>query len=106
MGGGGIYQSEQMESVEIWEKVAPNMVEAKIWLYDPTVYQEPWYVARHYLEIPNPQKELRMNYWNCLENPNNAVYKTEDGNTARKGYTFVKPDDKAPAQPKGDRPAQ
>lgn len=84
-----LHHSEQMETVEIWERVAPNMVEDKVWFYDPATYTEAWYVTRHFTQVANPNKEFRMNYWNCNENPNNDVIKTPDGNTAFKDLTFT-----------------
>lgn len=84
-----LHHSEQMETVEIWDKVAPNLVEDEVWLYDPATYLEPWFVIRHYTQVPNPNKEFRMNYWNCNENQNNEVIKTPDGNTAFKDLTFT-----------------
>jgi hypothetical protein len=87
---GQLNLSEQMETVEIWEKINATTIEAKVWIYDPTIYLEPWYVTRLYAQVPNPKKELRMNYWNCGENPNNEVYKTKDGDTAFKDLRFAK----------------
>jgi hypothetical protein len=87
---GRLNLSEQMETVEIWERVDPKTVEAKVWIYDPTIYVEPWYVTRRYTQVSNPQKDVRMNYWNCGENPNNEVYRTPDGSTQYKDLQFTK----------------
>ena len=86
-------QSDKMETVEIWEKGDARMVEAKVWVYDPELYVEPWYFTRQYTQVPNPDKSLRINYWNCSENPNNDVYKTPDGSTQYREFTFG-PNDK------------
>src|SRR6267142_2359778 len=88
-------QSEQMETVEIWQKINPATVKADVWLYDPALYAEPWYVERRYSQVPNEDKSLRIRYWNCNENPNNDVLKTPDGSTNYKDFTF---DDK-PKEP-------
>jgi hypothetical protein len=81
-------QSEQMETVEIWEKVDPRTIEARVWIYDPTLYQEPWYLTRRYSQVANADKSLRMAYWHCGENPNNEVVKTPDGSTQFKDFSF------------------
>ena len=88
-------QSEQMETVEIWQSVNANTVKADVWLYDPALYTEPWYVQRIYTKVPNEDRSLRIRYWNCNENPNNDVVKTPDGSTNYKDFTF---DDK-PKEP-------
>src|SRR5436309_8568593 len=49
-------QSEQMETVEIWEKIDRRTIEAKVWIYDPAVYLEPWYLTRRYMQVDNPDK--------------------------------------------------
>ena len=38
--------------------------------------------------MPNEDKSLRVRYWNCNENPNNDVFKTPDGSTNYKDFTF------------------
>jgi hypothetical protein len=88
MGRGQPEQSEQMETVEIWQKVDRATIEADVWIYDPTLYIEPWYLKRRYAKVPNEDKSLRIRYWNCNENPNNDVYKTQDGSTQFKDFTF------------------
>jgi len=39
-------------------------------------------------QVPNEDKSLRIRYWNCNENPNNDVFKTPDGSTNYKDFTF------------------
>src|SRR5256886_3427854 len=68
-------QSDQMETVEIWEKTDARTIEAKVWIYDPALYLEPWYLTRRYTQVANMDKSVRMNYWHCGENPHNDVYK-------------------------------
>jgi hypothetical protein len=82
-------QSEQMETVEIWEKTDANTITIDVWLFDPRLYLEPWYVQRRYALLPNPDKSLRIRYWDCSENPNNDVTKTQEGGTDFKGFTFT-----------------
>jgi hypothetical protein len=88
MGRGQPDQSEQMETVEVWEKVDSRTIKADVWIYDPTIYVEPWYLQRRYTQVSNPDKTLRMNYWHCGENPNNEVYKTKEGSTQFKDFSF------------------
>jgi len=98
MGRGQPQQSEQMETVEVWEKIDPTTIVADVWMYDPAVYVEPWYMQRRYRQVPNEDKSLRMNYWNCAENPNNEVFKTPDGNTQYRDFTFTPADDQRKEQ--------
>ena len=88
MGRGQPDQSDRMETVEIWEKVDPKTIEARVWIYDPTIYVEPWFFVRRYAQVTNPDRSLRINYWYCGENPNNDVYKTPDGSTQYRDFTF------------------
>jgi len=48
-----------------------------------------WYVQRLYTLVPNPDKSLRIRYWDCSENPNNDVTRTQEGATDYKGFTFT-----------------
>ena len=93
-------QSEQMEPVEIWQKTAPGVITADVWLWDPALYTEPWYMQRRYTQVANPDHSLRMNYWHCGENPNNDVHKTSDGGTQYTDFTFTAGDDSAKEQSK------
>jgi hypothetical protein len=89
MGRNQPVQSEKMEAVEIWERVDANTIAIDVWLFDPRLYLEPWYVQRRYTLVPNPDKSLRIQYWDCSENPNNDVTRTQDGATDYKGFTFT-----------------
>ncbi len=80
-------QSDKMETVEIWQKVGAA-IETDVWIYDPELYTEPWYLQRRYSQVPNADKSLRIQYWNCNENPNNEVVKTPDGSTQFRDFTF------------------
>jgi hypothetical protein len=93
-------QSEQMETVEIWEKVDPGTITADVWIYDPVLYTEPWYMQRRYTQVANADKALRMNYWHCGENPNNDVFKTPEGNTQYNDFTFTNDDNRTREQGK------
>ena len=85
-------QSDEMETVEIWQKLSPTTIKADVWIYDPGLYTEPWYVERRYNQVPNADKSLRIRYWSCNENPNNDVLKTPDGSTNYKDLTFTDKD--------------
>jgi hypothetical protein len=87
-------QSDRMETVEIWERVDDNTILADVWLYDPALYVEPWYLQRRYTQVANPDRNLRVRYWDCNENPNNQVIKTKDGSTDFRDLTFTNKDDK------------
>jgi len=89
MGRNQPVQSENMQTVEIWEKTDANTITIDVWLFDPRLYVEPWYVQRRYGLLPNPDKSLRIRYWDCSENPNNDVTRTQDGGTDFKGFTFT-----------------
>jgi len=91
MGRGQPNQSEKMETVEVWNTVDAKTISVDVWLYDPALYTEPWYVNRRYTRVDNADKVLRMNYWHCGENPNNDVYKTPDGSTQYNDFTFTGP---------------
>lgn len=89
MGRNQPMQSEDMETVEIWERIDTRTIAIDVWLFDPRLYVEPWYVRRLYTLVPNPDKALRIRYWDCSENPNNDVTRTQDGATDYKGFTFT-----------------
>jgi hypothetical protein len=96
----GIYQrsnpdyTEQVETVEIWYKADDKTVAADVWVYDPPALAEPWYVKQLYGKLSDPDKMLRLRYWNCAENQNNAVFQTQDGTTQFQGFTFTPDDNK------------
>ncbi|HZI78925.1 MAG TPA: hypothetical protein VFD69_05410 [Vicinamibacterales bacterium] len=91
---GGIYQrqnpdyTDQVETVEIWRKADDTTLIADVWVYDPPALAAPWYVQQRYAKLSDPDKALRIRYWNCAENQNNAVSQTKDGTTQFNGFTF------------------
>jgi hypothetical protein len=92
----GIYQrshpdyTDQVETVEIWRKADDKTLTAEVWVYDPPALTEPWYVKQSYVRLSDPDKSLRIRYWNCGENQNNAVVQTKEGGTEFRGFTFGK----------------
>jgi hypothetical protein len=96
----GIYQrsqpdyTDQVETVEIWQKVDDKTLRADVWVYDPPALQEPWFTRQSYVKLDDREKTLRIRYWNCGENDNNAVYQTKEGATQFRGFTFTKNENK------------
>jgi hypothetical protein len=92
----GIYQrshpdyTDQVETVEIWQKTDDKTLTAQVWVYDPPALAEPWFVTQSYVKLTDPDKNLRIRYWHCGENENNSVYQTKDGSTQFQGFTFDK----------------
>lgn len=90
----GIYQrrnpdyTDQVETVEIWRKTSPALIEVDVWVYDPPALTEPWYTRQSYAKIDDQNKNLRIRYWHCGENQNNAVYQTQEGTTQFGDFTF------------------
>jgi len=90
----GIYQrrnpdyTEQVETVEIWRKASPTLLEVDVWVYDPPALTEPWYTRQSYAKIDDQNKTLRIRYWHCGENQNNAVFQTQEGTTQFGDFTF------------------
>ena len=101
----GIYQrshpdyTDQVETVEIWRKVDDKTLGADVWVYDPPALAEPWYTKQSYVKLNDPDKSLRIRYWNCAENQNNTVFQTKEGATDFQGFTFTGKDNK-----QGDKP--
>jgi hypothetical protein len=95
----GIYQrrnpdyTDQVETVEIWEKVNDRTIDVDVWVYDPPALVEPWYTKQSYAKLDDPGRSLRIRYWHCGENQNNTVVQTEGGSTQFQDFTFTTQDD-------------
>ncbi len=85
--------SEQLDAVEVWNKVDPATILVDVWVYDSEMLLEPWYVRQTYKQVPNPDGYLRINYWYCGENPNNTVVETGEGTSQFSDFTFTDKDD-------------
>ena len=85
--------SDQVEVVEIWEKVDEDSIVVDVWVYDPPVLVEPWYVRQHYEKLSNDDGSLRIHYWHCFENQNNDVFETDQGGTDFVDFDFTDIDD-------------
>src|SRR5688572_3855224 len=90
----GIYQrrnpdyTNQVETVEIWQKSGDKIIDVDVWVYDPPALVEPWYTKQSYAKLDDPDKSLRIRYWHCGENQNNAVVQTEGGGSQFQEFTF------------------
>jgi hypothetical protein len=84
--------SEQVETVEIWEKTDDRTLLAHVWVYDPPSLVEPWYSKHTYLKLTNEDKSLRIHYWDCGENQNNTVIQTENGSSQFRDFDFTDKD--------------
>ncbi len=90
--------TEEVETVEIWEKVDDRNIVAHVWVYDPPALLEPWYVRQTYTKLTNEDLSLRIRYWDCGENQNNEVIKTDDGSSQFRDFTFTSSDDQSAGQ--------
>jgi hypothetical protein len=101
----GIYQrrnpdyTDQVETVEIWEKVADDVIEVDVWVYDPPALVEPWYTKQSYARVDDQDKTLRIRYWHCGENQNNEVVQTEGGGSQFRDFTFTPADNATGRKP-------
>ena len=86
--------SESLETVEVWRKTDPTTVHVDVWVYDPVTLEEPWYVRQTYLRQSDLDRSLRIGYWHCGENPNNAVEQTDEGTSQFSDFTFTDDDDR------------
>ncbi len=90
----GMYQrgqpdySDQIELVEIMQKLDERTLIAHVWAYDPVTLLEPWYTMKTYIKLTDPEKLLRIHYWYCLDNQNNDVQEQDDGSTQFKDFSF------------------
>jgi hypothetical protein len=80
--------SEQVETVEIWQKTDDQTIIVDMWTYDPPALREPWYVRHTYKKLSNDDAALRIRYWHFNENPNNDVEQTSDGASQFSDFTF------------------
>ncbi len=85
--------TDQVEVVEIWEKVDDDSIVVDVWVYDPPALAAPWYVRQHYEKLSNDDGSLRIHYWHCFENQNNDVFETDEGGTDFVDFDFTDIDD-------------
>jgi hypothetical protein len=87
------FYSEQVETVEIWQKTADDTITVDVWAYDPPALLEPWYTKQVYKKLTNDDAYLRIRYWHFNENQNNEVVETEEGTSDFNDFTFTEDDD-------------
>jgi hypothetical protein len=87
------FYTEQVETVEIWQKTDPTTMVVHVWAFDPPALAEPWYTRQVYKQLSNDDLSLRIRYWNCGENQNNAVEQTDTGTSDFSNFTFTDKDD-------------
>jgi len=59
-----------------------------------TVTRASTVVQQTYKQVPNEDGSLRVGYWYCGENPNNAVEKTDEGTSQFSDFTFTDKDNR------------
>jgi hypothetical protein len=84
--------TEQVETVEIWEKADERNMIVHVWVYDPPALAEPWYAKQTYTKLSDEDR-LRIRYWHCGENQNNTVIETDEGSSQFSDFTFTDSDD-------------
>jgi len=80
--------SDQVEVVERWKKIDGVTLQSDVWVFDPVNLAEPWYTRQSWTELANDDHFLRIRYWWCGENQNNAITQTPDGNSTFTDFTF------------------
>jgi len=77
-----------METVENLGAGQHKYIAIDVWLFDPRLYLEPWYVQRLYTLVPNPDKSCRIRYWTAARIPQR---RNQDAGrrTDYKGFTFT-----------------
>jgi hypothetical protein len=81
--------SDQISIVERWHKVDPKTLQADVWVFDPVNLAKPWYTRQSWTQLTNDDKQLRIRYWDCRENSNNAIITTESGTSQFPDFDFV-----------------
>jgi len=87
------FYTEQVETVEIWQKTDATTMVAHVWAFDPPALAEPWYTRQVFKRLSNDDFSLRIRYWHCSENQNNVVEQTNTGTSDFSDFTFTDKDD-------------
>ena len=87
------FYTEQVETVEVWQRTDDETLTADVWSFDPPALVEPWYTKQVYKRLSNDDKSLRIRHWDCGENQNNTVQQTETGTSDFSNFTFTEKDD-------------
>jgi hypothetical protein len=91
--------SDQTTVVERWHKVDPRTLQADVWVFDPVNLAKPWYTRQGWTRLTDDDKQLRIRYWDCRENPNNAIITTESGTSQFPDFDFVPNDSEVSSDP-------
>jgi hypothetical protein len=91
--------SDRTTVVERWHKVDSKTLQADVWVFDPINLAAPWYTRQSWTQLTNDDKQLRIRYWDCRENPNNAIITTEAGTSQFPDFTFVPNDAEVSSDP-------
>jgi hypothetical protein len=91
--------SEQTTVVERWRKVAPKTLQADVWVFDPVNLEKPWYTRQSWTQLTNDDRQLRIRYWDCRENPNNQIITTDAGTSQFRDFNFVPNDAEVSTDP-------
>ncbi len=97
--------SDQTSVVERWHKVDAKTLQADVWVFDPVNLTKPWYTRQSWTKLTNDDHSLRIRYWDCRENSNNAIITTENGTSQFPDFDFV-PNDAAASTDAAVRRAQ
>src|SRR6185295_12904336 len=81
--------SDKTTVVERWHKADPKTLQADVWVFDPVNLTAPWYTRQGWTRLTNDDKQLRIAYWDCRENPNNAIITTDTGTSQFPDFDFV-----------------
>jgi len=84
--------SDEVTTVERWHKVDPQTLQADVWVFDPVNLVKPWYTRQSYTRLTNDDHLLRIRYWDCRENSNNAIIVTDSGTSQFPDLSFVDDD--------------
>jgi hypothetical protein len=87
------FYTERVETVEIWQRTDPRTMIVHVWAFDPPALAEPWYTRQVFKQLSNDDLNLRIRYWHCGENQNNAVEQTGSGTSDFSNFTFTDKDD-------------
>jgi hypothetical protein len=87
--------SDQTTVVERWHKVDAKTLQADVWVFDPVNLAKPWYTRQSWTQLTNDDKQLRIRYWDCRENSNNAIITTDSGTSQFPDFDFVPNDAEA-----------
>ncbi|HZL94010.1 MAG TPA: hypothetical protein VFB99_10210 [Vicinamibacterales bacterium] len=87
------FYTEQVETVEVWQRTDDETITADVWAFDPPALAEPWYTKQVYKRLSNDDNSLRIRHWHCGENQNNTVEQTETGTSDFSNFTFTENDD-------------